>query len=116
MLCDLRPWLLDSLDFMIEQLKSAKSPEDQFAGTDAAMGLIPFLRRRLKEDENLSAQFALAFRILIDADHYKSVWTAKANLAPDDFSKWADELIGDLKALRDIVATKPVAENDEAAN
>jgi hypothetical protein len=53
---------------------------------------------------------------LIDADHYKSVWTAKANLAPDDFSKWADELIGDLKALRDIVATKPVAENDEAAN
>jgi hypothetical protein len=42
MLCDLRPWLLDSLDFMIEQLKSAKSPEDQFVGTDAGMGLIPF--------------------------------------------------------------------------
>jgi len=38
-LCDLRPWLLDSLRFMIEQPEAAKSPEDQLAGTDAAMGL-----------------------------------------------------------------------------
>jgi hypothetical protein len=48
MLCDLRPWLPDSLRFMIEQLEEAKSPEDQLAGTDAAMGLIPFLRCRLR--------------------------------------------------------------------
>ena len=116
MLCDLRPWLLDSLGFMIEQLESAKSPEDQLAGTDAAMGLIPFLRCRLKEDQNLSAQSAWGLHIYIDADHYKSVWTAKANLAPDEFSKWADELIGDLKALRDVVATPPISENEEAAN
>jgi hypothetical protein len=80
------------------------------------MGLIPFLRCRLKEDIYLGAQFTWALHIWMDADHYKSVWVAMADSPPDDFSKWADGLIGDLKALRDIVATKPVAENDEAAS
>ncbi|WP_029582721.1 hypothetical protein [Bradyrhizobium sp. URHD0069] len=115
MLCDLRPWLLDSLDFMIEQLKSAKSPEDQFAGTDAAMGFIPFLRCRLKEDIYLGAQFTWALHIWVDADHYKSVWVAMADSPPDEFSKAADELIDTLAVLKGIVAAPPTFEKEGAA-
>ncbi len=115
MLCDLRPWLLDSLGFMMEQLESAKSPQDQIAGTDAAMGIIPFLRCRLREDAFLAAHFALLLEALIDADHYKRIWTSMANSKPEEFKKSADEILDRLAVLKGIVASPPPIE-EEAAN
>ena len=41
---DLRPWLADTLDFIIDQLNRAKRPTEQVVAVDAIEGLLFFIR------------------------------------------------------------------------
>jgi hypothetical protein len=104
---DLRPWLQDALDFIIDQLGSAKSPADQLAAVDAAQGMIPCIKSRLNEDHVIAFNFLLAFRTFIETDHWKRAWVEMAKEPPDVFAKSADRLIGDLAELRKVLDSPP---------
>jgi hypothetical protein len=83
----LRPWLQDILDFLIQQIELARAPTDLFAAVDAAQGIIPCLRSRLKEDEYLAANFALVLDGRIDLAHWERIWMEMAKEPPDIFAK-----------------------------
>jgi hypothetical protein len=104
---DLRPWLQDAVDFIIQQVDLARSPADQFAAVVTAQSIIPYLRSRLKEDKFLAANFALVLGIFIDPDHGKRIWMEMAKEAPDVFAKSADDLIGLLNALKTVLELPP---------
>jgi hypothetical protein len=104
---DLRPWLQDALDFIIDQLELAKSPTGQFAAVDAAQGMIPCIKSRLNEDQVVAFNFVAAFGILIETDHWKRAWVEMAKEPPDVFAKSADRLIGDLTELRKVLDSRP---------
>jgi thioredoxin-like negative regulator of GroEL len=104
---DLRSWLQDALDFMIEQLGLAKSPADQFAAVDTVRGIIPFMRSRLAENQEIAANFILLLRMLIEEDHWKQAWEDLAKEPSDVFAKSVDELIEKLSTLRNILDSLP---------
>jgi len=104
---DLRPWLQDTLDFIVQQIELARAPTDQFAAVVTAQGVIPYLRSRLKEDEFLAANFALVLGVLIDLDHSKRIWMEMAKEPPEAFAKSADDLIGRLNALKTVLQSPP---------
>jgi hypothetical protein len=102
MLCELRPWLIDSLNFMIEQLELAKEQGDHVPGLDAAMGLVPFLRQRLMEDRVVAARFAnLLDSFIDDEDHRKTLWAHLAGSSPSDFAESANDLIEKFIVLKE---------------
>ena len=101
MLCELRPWLIDTLNFMIEQLELAKEQGDHVPGLDAAMGLVPFLRHRLREDQVVAARFAMLLDSFVDdEEHRKNLWTHLAGSSPSDFAESANDLIEKFIVLR----------------
>lgn len=100
---ELRPWLDDALDFIIEQIELARSsPLDQFPAVGAAQGVIPYLQSRLKEDEFLAANFALVLEQRIDPGHWERIWAEMAKESPDRFAKSAEDVIGRLNALKGV--------------
>jgi len=108
-LCELRPWLIDSLDFMIAQLELAKMEGDHVPGLDAAMGLVPFLRHRLKEDQVIAARFALVLENWIDDDHRKDLRAHLAGSSPSDFAESANDLIERFIVLKQgLSPSKPI--------
>jgi hypothetical protein len=99
----LRASLRDTVDFIIEQVELARSPEDRLAAIGAAQGVIPFLRSQLKKDEYLAANFAIVLDVLIDANQANRVWIEKANDPPDVFAEFADDVVGRLNSLKDVL-------------
>jgi hypothetical protein len=56
------PFVLDLLDFMEEKLREAIADDASHAGaTSEAAGVLPLLRDRLRENEDVQAQFILVF-------------------------------------------------------
>ncbi|WP_342709773.1 hypothetical protein AAFG13_35805 [Bradyrhizobium sp. B124] len=100
---ELRAWLIDTLDFMIEQLNQAKQPSEQAIAVDAVQGLLPYLRARLKEDAVMATHFALALGDWVEPGHSKRVWRELANKPADIFVGEVDDIIEQLTALRDVV-------------
>jgi hypothetical protein len=104
---DLRPWLHDTIGFIIEQLELAKSPTDQLVAIDAAQGVIPLVRSRLKEDNFLAANAAFAFGPFLEADHWRRAWTEMTKESPHLFAKSAEDLIGQLNTLKTVLESPP---------
>ncbi len=104
---ELRPWLIDTLNFMIEQLNQARVPSEQLVAVDAVAGLLPYLLVRLKEDTTIAAHFALALDVWIDPNHAKRVWNLLANEPPATFAQSANDLIQRLEILETIVRSTP---------
>jgi hypothetical protein len=92
---------------MIEQIELARSPSDQYSAVEAAQGIIPYLRSRLKEDNFLAANFALVLDALIDPNHGKRIWMEIAKEPADVFSKSADDIIERLSALKQVLQSPP---------
>jgi hypothetical protein len=97
---NLRASLRDVVDFLIEEIELARSPEDRLAAIDVAQGVIPFLRSQLKKDQQIAARFVLALTTLIDSDDAGSVWMEHAKDPEDVFSGWADDVIDRLNDLK----------------
>lgn len=106
---DLRPWLQDAVEFIIEQIELARaSSADQFASVVTAQDIIPYLRSRLREDKVLAANFALVLGVFIDPDHGKRVWMEMAKEPSEKFATSADDLIGRLNALKTVLESQPL--------
>jgi hypothetical protein len=69
-LTDLLSFLLDCVDFIIEQVTLARSSSlesERVAAIDAAMGVIPVIRARLAENEHMAVMFELSFETFISS-------------------------------------------------
>src|SRR5262249_8331394 len=91
---DLRSWLQDALDFIIERIEMARSPDHQAAAITEAQGLIPFLHTRLMEHQALALNFYMLLGFYIDATHSSDMWAALAKESPQTFAQSADDLVG----------------------
>jgi hypothetical protein len=101
----LKRCVCDLLDFMVEQLEAAHSPDDQFAAVTAASGVIPYLKSLYMRDYLICARVALL-------DHGKGVtsqnlWADLAKMSASDFANTAGPLIENIKALRDNIRQLP---------
>ena len=97
---DLGLSLFNLLEFIEEQLERARSdPTERYAAVDAASGVIPFIRKRLEGDEELTTQFLLVF----DAefyDHWKEWWGKLAKANADEFEDEAARLIHKIQFVK----------------
>jgi hypothetical protein len=102
----LRHCVWDSLGFIVEQLRAAHSPDDQFAAVDAAKGAVHQLRSRLARDERLCAQVALCFPFSPFAcqTDWQDRWVELAKLPAGVFAVEADRIIEALEQLREIIS------------
>jgi uncharacterized protein (DUF2267 family) len=102
---DLLACLQDGIEFIIEQIEQAKSSlADRLTAVDAAQSVLPFLRSRLKNEESfLAAKFHLAFEFEI----HPNLWMEMAKQPQDVFENFADELIGQLRALKKQLESPP---------
>ena len=99
--CDLLPFLLDVLDFMIEQIDLARSDFDRATALDAASGAIPLLKSRLRENPSIGAKLALSpLEIWTLSPHWQDNWSNLAKEPSDQFSKSADALIENVRVVK----------------
>jgi uncharacterized protein (DUF2267 family) len=98
---NIHDFLLDLLDFIEEQIVQAKSnSEDQHAAIDAARGVVPLIRDRLKEDDHLNAVFMLVFHQQIEERSCRDWWEKFASCTPEEFPIAANKLLGEGGQLR----------------
>jgi hypothetical protein len=89
---DLLPFLLDLLDFMIEQIQLARSESDRVALV-IAIGAIPIIRGRLPENKQAAAIFKAVFDSSITDDEFSvSDWDHIAKGQDKEFHEFADRL------------------------
>jgi hypothetical protein len=104
------PFVLDLLDFIEEKLREAIADEANQAGAvSEAAGVLPLLRERLRENEDVQAQFILVFSDYLYGPHAADWWTAFARMNRPAFEKEAETLMGVLAVLRQVAATVPEA-------
>jgi hypothetical protein len=90
------------LDFIIEQVTLARSLADRVAAIDAASGVVPLIRCRLREDEQLFATFALLFQGLMFYPCWQESWIDIAKGPPPEFEAFANDLIERCKVAKDL--------------
>jgi len=97
--CALVPFLLDAVEFLIEQVNEAKtSPAGQFAAVDAAQGILPYVWEKLQSDDVLIMMWLLSA-----GDPRGRPWNHLTRMPPAEFAAAADELIGKLVRLRECI-------------
>jgi phosphoribosylaminoimidazole carboxylase (NCAIR synthetase) len=102
------PFVLDLLDFMEEKLREAIADEACQAGAvSEAAGVLPLLRDRLREKEDIQASFILVFSDYLYSPHAADWWTAFARMDRPAFEKEAEALLGLLPVLRQVAAGAP---------
>jgi hypothetical protein len=97
---DLKAFLLDNLNFIVEQLELAQNdPSDRRAAVDAARGIVPLLRERLCGlDDPLQATFMLLASQWWADNHWTETWD-QLNKA-DQFDAQARSLISVINVFR----------------
>jgi hypothetical protein len=104
------PFVLDLLDFMEEKLREAIADEASQAGAvSEAAGVLPLLRDRLRENEDVQAQFILVFSDYLYSPHAADWWTGFARMDRPAFEKEAETLLGLMIVLRQVAAADPGA-------
>ena len=104
------PFVLDLLDFMEEKLREATVDEASRAGAvSEAAGVLSLLRDRLRENEDVQAQFILVFSEYLYGPHAADWWTGFARMDRPAFDKEAEVLMGLLVVLRQVAAADPEA-------
>jgi hypothetical protein len=99
--CDLLPFLLDILDFVIEQIELARSDADRAAALDAASGAVPLLNSRAWENQSVGAVIALSpLEPWLFSPHWQENWINLAKEPSDQFAKSADALIERLRVVQ----------------
>jgi hypothetical protein len=103
---DMRDCLIDLLSFIEEQVELAKKDvADQYAAIDAARGVIPLLKCRLKEKEEILTSFMLTdFAQQFEAADWRDWWEDFARAGTPAFSKKADGLLETITVLKSILA------------
>jgi hypothetical protein len=99
------PFVLDLLDFMEEKLREAIADDASRSGAvREAAGALPLLRDRLRENEDVQAQFILVFSEYLYGPHAAEWWTVFARMDRPAFEKEADALVSLLAVLRQVAA------------
>lgn len=110
------PFVLDLLDFMEEKLREAIADEASQAGAvSEAAGVLPLLRDRLRENEEVLATFILVFSDYLYGPHAADWWPVFARMNRPAFEKEAEALLGLLAVLRQVVAA-PAGDDMPAAD
>jgi hypothetical protein len=98
------PFVLDLLDFMEEKLREAIADEASQAGAvSEAAGVLPLLRDRLRENEEVQATFILVFSDYLYG-HAADWWLVFARMDRPTFEKEAETLVRLVTVLRHGVA------------
>jgi hypothetical protein len=105
---ELRAWLLDSLDFIIEQIELARSPLDRTAAIDAARRIVPFMESRLLDCEHLQTHFMLCFPGLMYDNNWEKNWNEIADKAAGEFTQSVNDLAVRVQAAKTVVETSPL--------
>ncbi len=101
---DLIPFLLDVMDFMIEQITCSRSDFDRAAAIDAARGAVPLLKSRLWENQSIGAVVTLSpLEIWLLSPHWQDNWSNLAIESTDQFRKSADTLVENLTVVKDAI-------------
>jgi len=85
-----RASLLDLLDFILEQIECARHPSDRAAAVNAARGVVPYLKDRIKGTE-FQPKLALVFGDLMFAGHWSENWIVKES--ETEFTTFANDLV-----------------------
>ncbi|MCP3459730.1 hypothetical protein [Bradyrhizobium sp. CCGUVB23] len=87
----LRHCIEDTLTFLIEQLKQAMSPADQFAAVTVAKAVIPLLASHLREDQRSNAHLAFSYPFgdYIAQPDWSDRWDDLAGMPPPLFAQTA---------------------------
>jgi hypothetical protein len=101
--CDLRSFLLDSIEFMIEQTELARLPNDQVAAVDAAGGIVPFIKARLSEDHAIASPLILVLQELLASEQ----WAKMARDPSEAFLSKIDNILDRLRAAKKTLETAP---------
>jgi hypothetical protein len=99
---DLRAWLLDELDFILEQIELARSPSDQAVAVATAREIVPRITSRLQEDKYLNTQFALLFGDLM-FNNWQETWTEMAKEPTENFTQSADDLVKRVNTAKELL-------------
>ena len=106
---DLKAFLLDNLNFIVEQIELAQNdPSDRRAAIDAARGIIPLLRERLCGlDDPLQATFMLVASEWWAGNDWTETWDKLSKA--EEFDAQAKSLISAITAFRSFLcsATPP---------
>jgi hypothetical protein len=96
------PFVLDALDFLEEKIGEAVEDEASRAGAiSEALGVVPLLRDRLRENEVAQGQFLLIFDVQLNEPHATRWW---AEFACMDQAADLVRPRGTLAALRAVAA------------
>lgn len=103
---ELKPFILDLLDFMEEKIREAIANEASRTGAiSEAAGVVPLLRDRLCENEVAQTQFMLVFDGQLYEPHAIRWWAEFARMERTEFEKQAADLVRPLAALRAVAET-----------
>jgi hypothetical protein len=103
------PFALDLLDFIAEKLREAIADEASQAGAASeAAGVLPLLRDRLRENEEVQATFTLVFSDYLYG-HAADWWPVFARMDRPAFEKEAETIVGLLAVLRQVLPVPEAA-------
>jgi hypothetical protein len=98
---DLLPFLLDLLDFAIEQVELARAENDRGAALDAAMSALAVLKSRAWENQTIGSIMALSpLDAWMFSPRWRDNWNDLAKEPADQFTKSADALVLALNAVK----------------
>jgi hypothetical protein len=92
---DFTAFVLDLMDFVEEKIEEALKTEDSRIGAvNEAAGAIPLLRRRLREDDVVNANFILGLPNMIEERWATEWWDDFAKMDRGEFERIARDLVG----------------------
>jgi hypothetical protein len=106
--CDLQPFLLDTLDFIIDQIELARSGTTNldYGDTvlDVAYGVVPQFRQRLLENNRFGWVVAnSSFDEWVIDPGRQEKWKRLAKEPSEQFNKSADDLVATIKKLKQAI-------------
>lgn len=103
------PFVLDLLDFMEEKRREAVADDASQAGAvSEAAGILPLLRDRLRENEDVQATFILVFDDYLYG-HAADWWPVVARMDRPAFEKEAETIVGLVAVLRQVAPVPEAA-------